>query len=137
RVELPDGRTLVGTVPGVQGNLASAVTYSRVSAKHRLTRWVYLLALAAMQPSTAYEAVTVGRLRSDGPARHEVTVSRIRLPGDRGERRAAALRELLVLVDLLDRGRREPLPLYCKTSAAYAAAVAAGKDGGAAADKEW
>jgi exodeoxyribonuclease V gamma subunit len=32
---------------------------------------------------------------------------------------------------------RVPLPLYCRTSAAYVAAVAAGRDGLRAAEKEW
>jgi exodeoxyribonuclease V gamma subunit len=137
KVELPDGRALVGTVPGICGNLVTVLTYSRVAARQRLARWVYLLALAAAYPSTAYEAVTLGRLRPDGPKRCDVTVARIRLSSAPDERRAAALRELLVLIDLFDRGRREPLPLYCKTSAAYAAAVAAGKDGRAAADEVW
>ena len=79
RVELPDGRTLVGTVPGVRGDLVAAVTYSRVAPKHRLAAWVYLLALAAARPDTAYEAVTLGRLRAGGPEGCEVTVARIRL----------------------------------------------------------
>ena len=79
RVELPEGRTLVGTVPGVRGDLVAALTYSRVAPRHRLTAWVYLLALAAAHPATAYEAVTLGRRRADGPRGREVTVARIRL----------------------------------------------------------
>jgi exodeoxyribonuclease V gamma subunit len=131
------GRTLVGTVPGVRGDLVTSVTYSRVAPRHRLTAWVYLLALAAARPATAYEAVTLGRCRADGRGDHEVTVARIRLPGAADERRAEALRHLGVLLDLFERGMREPLPLYCNTSAAYAAAVAAGGDGRAAAEKAW
>src|SRR5262249_14554142 len=120
RVELPGGRALVGTVPGVRGDLVVATTYSRVAPKHRLAAWVYLLALAASRPATPYEAVTLGRSTRSRSA-GEVTVARIRLPGDPETRRVEALRELAVLVDLFDRGMREPLPLYCKTSAAYAA----------------
>ena len=136
RVELED-RTLVGTVPGIRGDLVAALTYSRVGPKHRLAAWVYLLALAASRPDTAYEAVTLGRLRSGGSRGCAVTVARIHLSEPAEIRRTEALRDLQVLVDLFERGLREPLPLYCNTSAAYAAAVAAGKDGRAAAEKEW
>jgi exodeoxyribonuclease V gamma subunit len=59
------GRTLVGTVPGVRGDLVAALTYSRIAPRHRLTAWVHLLALAAARPATAYEAVTLGRRRAD------------------------------------------------------------------------
>ena len=137
RLELPGDRTLVGTVPGIRGEVIAAPTYSRVAPSHRLTAWVYLLALAAAHPTRPYEAVTLGRLRSGGPRGREVTVARIRLPVTADARRKDALDDLRVLVDLFDRGLREPLPLYCKTSAAYAAAVAAGGDGPAAATEEW
>jgi exodeoxyribonuclease V gamma subunit len=137
RVPLAGGRTLVGTVPGVRDGVVTAVTYSRLKPWRRLAAWVYLLALAAAQPETTRAAATVGRLRAGGPKICDVTVARVRLPEDPEARRADALLHLAVLVDLFDRGIREPLPLYCETSAAYAAAVAAGKDGERAAGNAW
>jgi exodeoxyribonuclease V gamma subunit len=137
RVQLPAGRTLVGTVPGLCADVVAAATFSRVAPRRRLAAWVYVLAVAAAYPERSLEAVTIGRLRAGGPDACDVTVARIRLPGDADARRAEALRQLALLVDLFDRGLREPLPLYCQTSAAYAAAVAAGRDGQAAAERAW
>jgi exodeoxyribonuclease V gamma subunit len=53
------------------------------------------------------------------------------------ERFAAATDELELLVGLLDLGMREPLPLYCKTSAAYAEAARGGRDPNEPAAKQW
>jgi exodeoxyribonuclease V gamma subunit len=89
---------------------------------------VRLLALTASRPDHDYTAATIGRAGNDdgGP----VAVARIgSLGGTPAARRETALEQLAVLVDLHDRGMREPLPLYCATSAAYAAAAAAGAAG--------
>jgi exodeoxyribonuclease V gamma subunit len=112
-VDLGDGRTLAGTVRGVVGTLVRAASYSRVGPKHRLAAWVRLLALTAAQPDRSITAITVGRGQDAGAA----GVARIRSVGG-GEARD----QLAELVDLHARGLREPLPIYCETSAAYAAA---------------
>jgi exodeoxyribonuclease V gamma subunit len=108
-------------------------TYSRVAPKHRLAAWVRLLALTAAHPEREFWAATVGR--GEGT---RVAIARLPpLAGDAAGRRAAAGEHLMVLVDLFDRGMREPLPLYCATSTAYAQAARAGRDPAAAATKAW
>ena len=121
KVVLDDGRTLSGTVSGVCGGLLRTVTYSRVSAKHRLAMWMRWLALTAAHPERPFEAAVVGRARLGAKKGCDVTV--VRLPAlapDAAERRELALGLLAAVVDLYDRGMREPLPLACLSSAAYA-----------------
>jgi exodeoxyribonuclease V gamma subunit len=124
KVALRDGRTLSGTVPGVVGDVLRTVTYSRINPRDRLTAWVRLLALTAAYPGRSFEAVTVARAshRSDAG----VTIAQI--PPLDAE---LALDHLAVLAELYDLGMREPPPLACKTSAAYA------RGGLAAARAEW
>ena len=50
---------------------------------------------------------------------------------------ALALEHLAALVELFDAGMREPLPIACKTSAAYAQALHRGGDPVKAATEEW
>jgi exodeoxyribonuclease V gamma subunit len=134
RVTLDGGRLLSGTVSGVTGDLLLATTFSRVSAKHRIAAWVRLLALTASAPDRPFAAATVGR----GQGRGDVRTAWIEPLGEDVEaRRAASRAELAVLMDLYDRGMREPLPMFCLTSAAYAESTRRGQDGYAAAVKEW
>lgn len=137
-LHLPNGRLLVGTVPGLAANVLRNVSYSRLGAKHRLAAWVRFLALSAAHPERGFEAMTIGRRRSSGMVRYRVSVSRFAPFGaDPADCREAALAHLAVLVDLHDRGMREPLPLYCNTSAAWVEARAGHKDPEAAATKAW
>jgi len=106
------GRRLTGTVPGVRGSVLGSVTYSKVNPRHRLGTWVRLLALCAT--GEAYTSATIGRASG---AHGSVTVARVPALS-----RSDALAELSVLIDLYDRGMREPLPLSCRASAAFAAA---------------
>jgi exodeoxyribonuclease V gamma subunit len=134
---LADGRTLAGTVAGVCGDAIRTISYSRVRPRDRLRAWVRLLALSAARPERPFQSVVIGRGRS-GPGRAGVTVARIPPLAETAEaRRERALAHLAVLVDLYDRGMREPLPLACEASAAYAQAVAGGEDGAAAAREAW
>lgn len=131
---LDDGRLLVGTVPGVVGDVVRTVTYSRVAPRHRVAAWVRYLALAAARPDGAFDVVTIGRRRSDGAGQCQVTVATLAATAMEA---AAARRHLHDLVALHDRGMCEPLALYCATSAAYARAVAAGRNAIAAARGAW
>jgi exodeoxyribonuclease V gamma subunit len=128
---LPDGRTLAGTVIGVCGDTLRAVSYSRVRPRDRLRAWVRLLALTAARPERSFASLVIGRARADA-YQADVTVARVQPLGDDPDsRRQAALAQLEVLIDLYDRGMREPLPLSSDASAAYA------QGGAAAADKAW
>jgi exodeoxyribonuclease V gamma subunit len=134
RVRLRDGRLLSGTVSAVRGDVLLTTTFSKVSARNRLVSWVLLLALTAACPEREFSAVTVGGCHGSGT----VTIARIpALGADAGSRERAAQRQLAVLADLYARGMREPLPLYCKSSAAYAQAAASGGDPIAAGRDEW
>jgi exodeoxyribonuclease V gamma subunit len=105
-------------------------TFSRVGPRHRLAAWVRLLALSAAYPEREFEAVTVGR----APSGSAQTVTVVRIPPQDAE---IARHHLAVLVDLFERGMREPPPLACAASAAYAVAARAGRDPAAAARGEW
>ena len=132
RVSLRGGRVLSGTVPGVHGDVLRTVTYSRVNARHRIVAWARFLALTAARPERPFEAVTVGRSAFGSPREAVATV--VRLPRLDPEE---ALAHLETLVALYDRGMREPLPLACTTSAAYAKTLRDGGDAGKVAAKEW
>jgi exodeoxyribonuclease V gamma subunit len=134
RLTLAYGRLLSGTVAGLSGDVLLSTTFSRVAPKHRLAAWVRLLALIAVHPERELSAATVGRAGGRDDVRTAVIAPVAASPD---ERRRVAVDELAALIDLYDRGLREPLPLFCQTSAAYAAAAASGQDAAAAADPEW
>lgn len=97
--------SLAGTITSVVGDRLVSLSYSRLAAKHRLRAWVELLALSAAQPSTPWQAVTIGRGGRSvlGP-----------VPPP------AAAMLLSDLVDLYRTGLQAPLPLPIQTAAEYA-----------------
>ncbi len=132
-VPLSGGRELRGTVAGVHGTCLVSVGYSKLGGKSQLAAWVGLLALAAAHPDRSWTAVTVGR--GEPPRPRSATFGPLDRP--------TALGHLRQLVDLYDRGLREPLPLPLKTSMAYATSMskndgADGSDAGLAqARRSW
>jgi len=132
-VALPDGRRLVGAVGDLAHDVLVVLTYSRLKAKHRLSAWARLLALTASKPERPWRAVLVGR--GAGERIHTVLLPPL---GDEPDDRAARATDLLAgLVATADRGLREPLPLYCAASEAWAAAVRDEADPEVATGKVW
>ncbi len=69
---LPDGRLLIGTVPGVRHSIIVRCVYSRLGPKHRLAAWVRFLALergvarrGRLQRDPGSGAQAVGRPAAD------------------------------------------------------------------------
>ena len=117
RVELLDGRLLIGSVPDVRDWTILQCVYSKLAAKHRLAAWTRFLALTADRPDEPVRALSVGKWARGRP----VSVARLEaVPGLGEERRLWSLSRLDRLVRLYDLGMRGPLPLACKTSAAWA-----------------
>ncbi|CAG7574675.1 DNA helicase/exodeoxyribonuclease V gamma subunit [Barrientosiimonas humi] len=115
-VDLGGDRRLTGTVGGVYDSGQVSAGYSRIGAKPQLRAWITALALAAGAPhrDDGWCAHTVGKARRGGGA--EVASYG---PVD-PEQARGWLREL---VDVRDRGLREPVPFAPKTALAYADAL--------------
>ncbi|WP_423464314.1 exodeoxyribonuclease V subunit gamma [Promicromonospora sp. MS192] len=114
-VDLGDGRSLRGSVPGVHGDRLVGVSYARLGGRQRLRTWIRLLALAASDDDRPWVGYTLGR-----PANPR---SRKTWQGSRlGPLDHTAVDVLRDLVALRDRGLTEPLPLPVKASVVYAEA---------------
>ncbi len=127
-VDLGDGRRLTGSVTGVYGSVIAAASYSSLAAKHRLGAWARLLAVAAGRPGS-WRAVTTGR----GQFRTPVSRSTLIAPTDPAD-------QLRRLVELRDRGLREPLPIATAAAEIYAGRRLSGSsvdEAREAAEKEW
>ena len=134
-LELPDGRLLLGSVPGVTDGAVVNAIYSRLAPKHRVEAWIRFLALSACRPEDIHSAVTVGRSPGNDPRPAAAVVTWER--HDAGEIAAAALEQIGRLIRLYERGMVEPLPLYCCTSLAWANARRGGEEAFEVASGEW
>jgi exodeoxyribonuclease V gamma subunit len=109
-------RRLTGSIPDVYADGIVRLTYSTLSPKHRLLAWVDLLALTVTQPDRPCRALIYTKLKR-GSQRTSLN------PVDPDEARD----HLTALLDVYDRGLREPLPLPVKTGCAFAEQAVAGR----------
>jgi len=137
-VALSGGTRLVGTVAGMRESLLLRCTYSKLRPKHRLRAWAQFLAVSAAHPHLLPSATTIGQAEGSSGSRPRTCVVTLEpLAGVPEDARRLALEALEVLVDLYRRGMCEPLPIYCATSAAWAAAAREGASPADAARERW
>ncbi len=106
---LPSGIRLTGVVPDVDGDRLVEPSFSSLKHKNVLGLWVRLLALQVTQPETQSRAALVAR-RTAG----------VRTWTFQPVTAEQAMIELNNLVDLMLRGRREPLPVMPAVGRDYA-----------------
>ncbi|MDQ6686670.1 MAG: exodeoxyribonuclease V subunit gamma, partial [Actinomycetota bacterium] len=114
-----EGR-LLGSVASLRGNALVSLVYSRVGAKNLLPAWLDLLACTVAHPG--WEGTTYHLL---GKASRGNGITHATLGPVTAE---FARRHLQTLVELRERGLREPLPVPIATGRAWAMAVADGDD---------
>lgn len=121
-LDLPDGTRVHGSVGDVFGTGIVAATYSKVRAKHRLSSWIRLVALAAAQRcgvvgGPVIDSTTmIGRADRKAPG---ISVVRLACPDDP----LALLAELVAIRRL---GLQTVLPLPLDPGAAYGIKRASG-----------
>ena len=120
-------RRLTGVVPDVRGHRIVRVHYSSLSPRHRLEAWVDLLALSAGLPDQSWRSDVYGWHSRTKRPQHALVP-----PLDHT---ATAL--LGQLVDLYDRGLREPLPLPLRSAHAWAEATHTHRDADRALGAAW
>jgi exodeoxyribonuclease V gamma subunit len=128
RLTLDDGRLIAGTISGLRGNVLQHIAFSRLGPRQRLAAWARLLVMAAAFPERTFSAATIGRTPKGVTKYPSVSIARAAIPSSLDTAKAReswAREELEKLIDLYDRGLREPLPLYCQTSAELACAPTA------------
>ncbi len=109
---LPSARRVFGSVGGIHGTTLVRGTYSKADARQLIRLWPALLAVAASDPAQQFRAIVVGKDEA------------VHLAAPTGPAAAQILDELL---DLMEAGLRTPLPLYSRTSHAYAKCRREGK----------
>ncbi|QTI67331.1 exodeoxyribonuclease V subunit gamma [Gordonia polyisoprenivorans] len=121
-LDLPDGTRVHGSVGDVFGSGIVAATYSKVRAKHRLSAWIRLVALAAAQRCGVVggplidSTTMIGRADRKAPG---ISVVRLAGPDD-------PLALLAELVGIRRLGLRTVLPLPLDPGAAYGIKRASG-----------
>ncbi len=121
-ITLPSGVRVVGTVAGrlessdptgraTDGPLR--IGYSKAKPKYQLAAWLDLLALVAQEPDVPWRSVTTYRHQSRKPV---ATAELVSAGATSAERQALAIDGLELVVDLLRRAQREPLPLFAELS---------------------
>ena len=105
----------MGTVAGIRDDRTAAVSFSSIGAKHRLAAWLRVVALSAAHPETPWRAMTVGKHKRGARALEHGPIA-----GPPAQRATTARALLTEIVALRESGLCEPLPLPCKTAAAWA-----------------
>lgn len=121
-LDLPDGTRVHGSVGDVFGTGIVAATYSKVRAKHRLSAWIRLVALAAAQRCGVVGGPMIDSTTMIGRAdRKAPGISVVRLAGP--DDPLALLAELVAIRRL---GLQTVLPLPLDPGAAYGIKRASG-----------